>query len=576
MKKIFKFFMGAAIVAAGFTGCSSEEVNPNPGPDPGPEVPVVEGTPTYATFTFNVSQANSTTRANATASDMDTGAIGDNDDYTINKIRLLVFNSSNQLEANVLQDVTAPKYQTATVRLMSGPKKILVLANEHASVSTAFSTAAFKTLDPDNSATVASTYADVITNISATAINLFEVGGSPTTAPIDSTDFNGGSAEPYFDIDRVIGTVASGDYPYMMSNPDDGTTYTLQPGISETDSKNATAGTNDKNHFKIAVKRAVAKGVITYDDSRATILTTLDGLGKLTESSLKYGMDNVNRSVYLFQQFDGTTITSAYYDIPNISGWPIPAPSPARPQGRQDFYPYFYKMYNISNAIAKASSPTTAVYFTENTKSAPMNGNITYAAIEAQFTPADGKWASAIDYDNSLKQITIVTGTNYSDNDLWAVLAKNDKLSYSNNNKFDNIYLFPSAELANKALYLITYGTLFGQTQPRTSELFPTAAADYTSSWQVPADMKKYIDKYTGRKCYYRMDMGEGTLGGSFRYSVERNAQYFAKITGFKTIGVNDRRKLDDNPYEPKDAITHVTATIEVKNWDEKTMQGEI
>ncbi|MDR2139748.1 MAG: hypothetical protein LBP50_09400, partial [Tannerella sp.] len=61
MKRMFKFFVSAAFLAAGITGCTSD--GEGPGPKPVDPDEVVEGIPTYATFNFVVQEGGAGTRA---------------------------------------------------------------------------------------------------------------------------------------------------------------------------------------------------------------------------------------------------------------------------------------------------------------------------------------------------------------------------------------------------------------------------------------------------------------------------------------------------------------------------------
>ena len=542
MKKMFKFFMCAAIVAAGFVGCSNEEVVPGgnnsaDGTDGGES--------TSATFNIKFVQTK------APATNMEQGTTGQ-DVINPTNIRLLIFNANDSLEINEYYDTGATDWDvemTKTVKLKSGQKKIFVSANETAAIKTIID--GLKDL---RSASATSTYADF------TAVLQYDLGGNGGkiwNTHTDSLDFVGGTS-PTFDITKIMGTSTARSF-FLSSAIDASAVKNLKGKIEYDDSRNPPAGQEEAyNNFTIVVQRAVAKGVVFYNSANPSILTTLDGLGALQAASLKYGIDNVNRSVNLFQQFSGTSVASTFYDIPyTAAGW-------INDGMRARFYPYFYKDYNLSNTMSggtQSAIPTQAVFFTENTKSWNLNANTTYAAIEAVFTPADGKWISDLSYSTSLNNVTLTVGSSATPGgNIYALKVTNPALEITNSGyTFEDLYLFTTQQAAYKALYLVLHSNLTG----------------WSTSWSPTATELEDIDVYTGGKCYYRLDIGDG-VGENIDCIVKRNTQYQMMVTGFKTIGVNDRRKLDDDPWKEKPSDTHVTATIMVKAWEMVNGSGTV
>lgn len=130
MKKTFKFFMSAAIMAAGFTGCSSEEVN---GPD------IDKGTETYSSLT--IKDATSTPATYGTTSTDDpanTETLGN-----ANRLKAYIFNGDISAAPATLGFIapatdisfTGPTgvnnvYTSNKFKLLSGDKFIYVLADQ--------------------------------------------------------------------------------------------------------------------------------------------------------------------------------------------------------------------------------------------------------------------------------------------------------------------------------------------------------------------------------------------------------------------------------------------------------------
>ncbi|MDR1676049.1 MAG: hypothetical protein LBR86_06240, partial [Tannerella sp.] len=125
MKRMFRFYVCAAILAAGFTGCTSDGEGPGPKP-PVDASDVVEGIPTYATFRFQVSGEDLSGRA------LTGDAGGDSESTKVKDVRLLIYNAKDSCEVNeivtggdpIWGSTNAPK--SKTVRVTSGNKKIFV------------------------------------------------------------------------------------------------------------------------------------------------------------------------------------------------------------------------------------------------------------------------------------------------------------------------------------------------------------------------------------------------------------------------------------------------------------------
>jgi hypothetical protein len=254
MKRLFVLF---AVLA--FTACTNEElISSDPLDD---EV----GTPTYATFTFNASDA-------ATKSSMITD---ENETDALNDVRVLIFRAaSGDIE---IDRTIPPGTSTITIQIMSGQKMILVMANGDSGM-----------LPTKGSSFNYSGFRDVIYNISST---------DPVSDPTTSID----------NLSNLVKPTGS-----VMTNSVRSSVISLNAGVSATESMNPSGSNN--NYVSVDLQRTVAK-VTVFQDAEAS-LTTTDGRGTL--SDLKYCITTVNRSLYLFQNFSNDVLVTPEY-IPTLS-----------------------------------------------------------------------------------------------------------------------------------------------------------------------------------------------------------------------------------------------------------------
>ncbi len=521
MRKTFKFFMCAAIMAVGFVGCSSEDVNPTPDPNGGGDVTVEEGKPTFATFSFNVLNG-----PESKASMVD----DTNEPANVNSIRLLIFKTGNSTvcETNTAYksgDTNWDNTKSATVKLTSGTKKIFVIANaeEQTNIKAALDAISV------NTTTLAEFYSKI-----------YELGGN-SVSQFSITEIS----------DKTNGLI--------MSNPVDITCQkTLASGITEDQSR--TGSSDATNSFTFYIQRAVAKGKVSYNN--ATTLNTTDGMGKLT--GLTYGIHNVNRSVYLFQQFATDNVDSYINDITKyvlprapyynqMDGW-----SEADLKDKTKYLPYYYTAYDYEGngsltLYEKGNSSAKTVYFTENTNNVTRVGNSTFALISSTFLPGANKVVKSFDYDEVNKKFINVTyepTAATTGKDLYKTTQAAEGLAQNS--------LFTDITLAYKAAYCIQHQINPSGTPPTPSN-------------------EEYIMKYTNGKCYYRLNIGKGnTADNSIEYGVKRNYNYQANITKFAGIGENDPSKLTDAPEQPLGMMTHVTAIISIVNWRDANSEVEL
>lgn len=538
MKKMFKFFMTAIIATAVITACSSEEDVSKP-EGPNGEVPVVEGEATYATFNFNVQNGVNTKAASIT----DASELND-----INDIRLIIFRTGNSSTCEVNEVYDNPSGpdmdKTKTVLLSSGTKKVFVIANaEGLGAANPFDNSKII----PNTTTLAQFYNAVEIDLGSPAIP-----GKVTAV----------------DLSKLVST-ANG---YIMSNAADaGSQQILVGGISETDSREAPAGTIEKNHFKINVLRAVAKAKVFYDSDAA--LATTDGVGKITGTSLKYGIKNVNRSVNLFQKFSGDMVAAGstpwapYYT--QTESW-----TAAEKETLAKYEPYYHREYLIKHAVTMkgtAADAAPSIYFTENTSQIQRRGNSTYAAIEAIFAPLAGKYVATggITYNATTGAASVTPATaavSSTGQTLYMLLDANGTTGLADGMLFTDVKDAKLAAYAAQYDHTATPATWDGSYAniPATFNPFETTGSGNTGT---PLSLVK---TYEGGKCYYRLNFGIGDmLTNNMDYGVWRNYHYQANIKQFGGIGDNLPEDLDIDPEIPLGERTYVTATIIVKDWED-------
>ncbi|MDH6307067.1 hypothetical protein M2459_003124 [Parabacteroides sp. PF5-5] len=535
MKKTFKFFMTAVTAVALMASCSSEEVAPIPEGPGGDKGEVVEGEPTYATFSFNV-QNNVKTKASSITDASETDAIND--------IRLLIFRTGNSSTCEVNEVYSNPSApdtdKTKTVLLSSGTKKVFVIVNAEG----------LGTANPFDKAKIIPNTTTLAQFYKASEIDL----GTTTAGKVTAVD-----------ITKLVDTSAG----YIMSNPADANSqYVLVGGISESDSRTAAPGTENMNHFKIEVLRTVAKAKIYYNEDKT--LETTDGVGKITASSLKYGIKNINRSVNLFQLFSGDMVAAGstpwapYYT--QTESW-----SAADKEDLSKYAPFYHREYLMKHTVTKkgtAADNAPSIYFTENTSQIQRRGNSTYAAIEAIFAPKAGKYVpkDGIKYNATSGVATITPSTAdvaASGQTLYMLLEANGTTGLADG------MLFVDVKDAKLAAYAAQYDHTGTATWDGTYANIPVTFNPFetTGSGNTGTPLST-VKTYADGKCYYRLNFGIGDmLTNSMDYGVWRNYHYQANITQFGGIGDNLPEELDIDPEIPLGERTHVTATIIVKDW---------
>ncbi|MDR1455341.1 MAG: Mfa1 family fimbria major subunit [Tannerella sp.] len=583
MKRMFKFFVCAAILAAGITGCSSEE-GPGPGPDPGETSDVVEGIPTYATFKFYVNGD-----VDGKAMPNDAGAA---ESTAVNDIRLLIYNAKDSCEANVLVDdaahlaggsPNAPK--SATVSVTSGIKKIFVIAN--ASKSTTLVNTALNAISKTGPTSLLSYFTSIVYDLDG--------GGSIVQAPLTKA--------PVADISTINTALltlvdgASGKGLLMSNGVDANAVKTLVAqidSITSADSPPSPDGGTDldpskkTNTFDITIQRAVAKARVTYHNTAA--LTTTDKSGILSE--VKYVFMNVNRAVYPFQY-----LGLAVAPNPSTSGAALTA-YPQSPyfentytenanEGNWKRYYYNYpigELANMTDYATTASATYPAYYVTENTQQLNhAKGNSSYVAVEGIFQPAGNHYITGA-YEIAGQDSLKLLGSNFTvpasrlsasplspmPTVLYQVRGGRGTITGIVDSMF-----FTDRNTAYKVAYLINCvnASLTSQLNAFDPTNWKKVPTGFTLADSLSYDVEfnnspnvALVSEFTGGKCYYSIRFKDPTTTPST--GVKRNHYYQFDITAFNGIGqeqIGDTNKPPTTPTEEGD--TYITATLKVDIW---------
>jgi hypothetical protein len=493
--------MCGAVLAVALTGCTREIIDDGGEGSKGGNKS--EGVSTYATFNFRMSGVD--TRA----ADMidDSGEIDD-----VKDIRLIIFKTgaSTSCEVNEVytsSDTDWVNNKSKTVQLTSGSKRIFVITN--AEKQSALS----KFLD-GTSIVVGSTTLSQFYNM------VYDLG-APKLANIDKLKEL---------VDKSNG--------YVMSNTMSAkSAFVLVGGIGLDESRKGGA---TENNFTIEIQRTVAKTFVYYEN--ASVLETKDKTGAV--SDLKYMLQNVNRSLYMFQKF-ATDMVDPSVSIPRSPYYLLPTGTPVA-----TYDTTYYRDYKF---IPVGTSKTGKyVYATENTSETPRNATTTYAAIQSVFLPKKGMIVEQVKYNPLINAFHSIT-TNTADAKSAATLYRLVNIG-SSTGITANVF-FTDKTLAYKTAYCIKNNSETGFDVNKTDEL----------KWDG-AKGTGYITEYTGGMSYHRLNLGEGS-GTSFDPGLRRNNLYNARITSFSGIGAPNLDDLNNDPDKPIGQKTHVTATITIAPW---------
>jgi hypothetical protein len=585
MKRMFKFFASAAIVAAVLTGCTSETDGPVVKETVDPNG-VVEGIPTYATFKFSISEGD--TKA----------AVGDNGEgstssTTIKDIRLLIYNAKDSCEANILVNdaghltgagsvSNAPK--SATVQVTSGIKRIYVIANAS---QIANINGPLNAIAPKTATALLSNFNKVFDLVGAGGSNTYPASAVPANLTA---------------LGEMLTNTFLTNNGYLMSNAIDANA--VKQLVANIDSMSSADGTpaataSATNTIAITIQRAVAKARTTY--AAAATLNTTDGVGLLAD--IKYTYLNVNRAIYPFQVLGQAVdpTPGAPSPLANYPQSPYFENAAYTANSNEANWKNYYYNYGTGDLVAMidkvsgaaASTTYPAYYLTENTQQTNhAKGNTSSIGVEGRFQPKGNFYiqgpyeGTAAPYNDSIKLtagVFTVPGTRKSTATLSTLPTEAGGRLYQvrggrNGSIITGIpdsMFFTNRLTAYKVAFLINCVNASLTSQLNAFNIAnPTAVpAGFTLADSLSYDATDnfnanvaLVAEFVDAKCYYGIRFADPSA--TPKTGVKRNHYYQFNITEFKSIGQESLTDVNKPPTESvEDGETYITATLTIDPW---------
>lgn len=513
MKKTFKFFMMAAIVAAGFTACSSEEVVPNKGGDETGG----DGTATYATFNLTLKETKATTYDPPTQGSALDNPTNDNL-LAYSDVRLLIFNAATQaLEYN---DVfgTARK----TVLVQAGNKKIFVFANTAGDLSTQFAAVSALVV---GTATLTDFY------------NITYDAGTP-----QALGATGLPATRTFNIEPLHKHANTGTTGLPASNTN-AIEYVLLPNIEEATAAAGTTsntGSSTTNSFNIELLYMIAKGRLYLGDLEANLTTGTPH----AVSNITYTIRNLARKTNFVQNVVASVPRSYYYTDYSITTTAAE----------------FLLDFDLASAMQTAPITTTPgnyLYVPENNNQLLRRGQSSHFVIKATFKPG----VVVTDASYSTSGINFETKTLDLSGSLDYLFTLEEIAGIPSGTYFTDL------NTLQKAAWLYTYNS------PWIGDAGQLAQAQALIG---AADQDTKFYSFVNATSWYRLDLGTSTSGSNLVPGVLRGKAYNARINSITGPGLPDENKVELKPEEPVVSMTYISATIEVKDWEPVYQVGEL
>ncbi|MDR1258216.1 MAG: fimbria major subunit [Tannerellaceae bacterium] len=524
MKRLFKFFTVAAIIAVGFTGCSSETPieGGSEGSGSGTDGKTARGSETYATFRFVADGA--TTKASALGTDI----VANETSLPFDSLRLTIYDADGIKELDTL--VKTPG-NNITLKLTSGYKQLYILSNETTRLKSVLS------------------------------------------APSISSSFNG-----IYSLDGTANSVADLDYIGDLYNPQivSNTTLATDAGITLAGNiTEADAISGNQNNIPMIVQRSVAKVFISQTPA---IPIAEGGTGKvITQDSMviisnstnspktpTFQLWNVLAYHKPYQDVSGTQVLSPYYDAPAGYTW------------ESIYARNITPAFTDATAVTIAENPVPAIgaayYITENVPQIPRIGNSTYAAIKAIATPTRLHYISGLSF--SELNGGLFTGTKATSDaptaQTFYVLNPQGLSTTAVGLTGKQVFAGTDAlALARKALYHLL--------NPTVAQLPGGLVAynDASITTALGANWDLYVDTYTDGVVYYRLNIGS-KVGSTLKPEVLRNKFYKMNIESYKTVGAATVGELLDNPDEEITSETYLNVTITITGWEDVSNDQDI
>ena len=518
MKKQFFVAAMALVLGAGFTACSSDDLNVKPGTE------VNQKATTYMSVSFELPSANSTRAADDKQDENDpefnnVGKWAGKD--KIEKVNVYVFNAAGTLEA-------APSYndtQLAVTQVSTGADKAKVTPNSAFKVTPGQKTV-YVVVNPTPAAE-ALLNATVNTTTLATFKAAYESSNLAFTNPSFRTTYT-------TDDETNAGEIAKVDNDkdiILMTGP------AVAPNIADNVSENE-AVSGVKNRADLEVQRAVARVYVTSKAATYNVAGIDPATGNVandaaTISDLTYVVAQGENKLYFLQKAGDPTTTGAAFTTPAFNQ--VPSTDDYWTTNFQTSYNTVGQHYDYSGLW-------------KNTATGKSKG--------VSVTSLSGSALSDVTGDlNSKLKGEFVLPT------LHKYVVKTDANARQNTGyrKGNTAYILVRGYITPKS-----YVDANGNIQPGTSlgataDLFLGANGVFYADHNTVRDASKKgvagqtAQKYVGRKVMYFVWINPDDLAKAVNSPVIRNNIYHVSIKGISKIGANWNPLVPvENPNDPK------------------------
>ena len=498
----------ALVLGAGFTACSSDDLNVNPGTE------VNQKATTYMSVSFVLPTANSTRAA-------DDGQDKNNPDFNnvgkwagkdkIEKVNVYVFDATGALEAN-------PTYTTAQLsftQVSTGADKAKVSANSAFKVKPGTKTV-YVVVNPT---TAAENLLNIAANNTLTAFetaykseNLAFAKNSYRTTEYTTGDETNAGEIAKVDNDKDI---------ILMTGP------AATPNIADNVSA-AEAVSGAKNRADLTVQRAVARVFVTTSATSFTLkgmnpTSMTEEAGAITVSDLTYVVGQGENKFYFLQKDNGGNdgaafTTPAFAQVPSSTDDYFTA-------AYQTAYTNVGKHYDYSGLWKNTAGSTKVKGVTVPTRAAAFSGT---AATE-------------------LGNVTTDLNTALKGEFILPTLHKyNTDRAQSGYRKGNTSYILVRGYLTPKYVVDATGAVVNGSTLAANADLYLGAnGVFYADKATVRDAAKKGVagqtaQKYVGRKVLYFVWINPDEVDGKpVNSPVIRNNIYHVSIKGISKVGAN-------------------------------------
>ena len=514
MKKQFFVAAMALVLGAGFTACSSDDLNVKPGTE------VNQKATTYMSVSFELPSANSTRAADDKQDENDpefnnVGKWAGKD--KIEKVNVYVFNAAGTLEA-------APSYndtQLAVTQVSTGADKAKVTPNSAFKVTPGQKTV-YVVVNP-------TTEAENLLNatVNTTTLTAFKAAYESSNLVFAKSSFR--TTEYTTGDETNAGEIAKVDNDkdiILMTGP------AVTPNIADNVSANE-AVSGAKNRADLEVQRAVARVYVTSKAATYNVAGIDPATGNVandaaTISDLTYVVAQGENKLYFLQKAGDPTTTGAAFTTPAFN-----------------------------------QVPSTDDYWTSNFQTSynTVGQHYDYSGLWKNTATGKSKGVSVTSLSGSaLSDVTGDLNTKLKGEFVLPTLHKyNTDRAQSGYRKGNTAYILVRGYITPKS-----YVDANGDIQPGTSlaataDLFLGANGVFYADHNTVRDASKKgvagqtAQKYVGRKVMYFVWINPDDLAKAVNSPVIRNNIYHVSIKGISKIGANWNPLVPvENPNDPK------------------------